>query len=123
MLRYPPHQYMLDTNILDLFPEDRAAIEKLRSRSDTELVVTHIQRDQVERIRDPQEKMRLSELINKLTISMDTDGDIFGTSRCGAARLGDPQEHAGFVREKIKPARHQEDALCYDDFKRKLCSE
>jgi hypothetical protein len=83
-------QFLLDSNIFDKIVETPGAfrlVQRLVADGKIELVVTHIQEDELARITDEQKRQEIASVPRTVT---PTAGFILDVSRLGMARLGDP---------------------------------
>ena len=83
---------MLDTNIFDLIIETPGLAEHLQSLAASDrldIVVTHVQEDELARIPDPEKQRAIQQVPRR---SLPTAVFVLDVSRLGQARLGEGQE-------------------------------
>jgi hypothetical protein len=82
-----PRQFLIDSNIFDRIADDPAAGDLVRSRvaeGVVELLVTHVQEDEIAAIPDEQRRRRLGNAVPRRVVP--THGAIWDVSKWGAAR-------------------------------------
>jgi len=87
---------MLDTNQYDRLlkaPVTYDRLLQLQSHGEIELLTTHIQRDEILAVDDPEKRGPLEALLGQARL-IGTRGVVVGVSRIGLARLGDDKDHA-----------------------------
>jgi len=87
---------MLDTNQYDKLlkaPVTYVRLLELQRQGEIELLTTHIQRDEILAVDDPEKRGRLEALLGQARV-IGTRGVVVGVSRVGLATLGDDKDHA-----------------------------
>jgi rRNA-processing protein FCF1 len=82
-------RYLIDSMILDRIAETVGAldlVQQLRAAEQVELVVTHIQEDEIAEIKDARKRAAISAIPRTVAA---TYGFVVGVSRVGMARLGE----------------------------------
>ena len=103
---------LLDSNAMDLLADLPGAIDTVRAaiRSRTiELLHTHVTRDELAKIPDPDRRARLLEVVAELSNATPTGAFILGHSRLGQARLNNDKHTVHVLRSHS--VKHSPDAL------------
>ena len=104
-----PQRFALDTNVFDQIIESEdslARVERLAARGLIEIVVTHVQEDELAEIQDEPKRARIARVPR---VQEPTSDFIIGVSRLGMARLG-----TGVHLEPLRasnPRKYTNDAL------------
>jgi chromosomal replication initiation ATPase DnaA len=113
---------VFDTSVFDeLVKPEYQGLLTLLEEARFEILITHVQEDELQKIADPEKRRKILDLVEKITKKIPTVGFVLGSvnpskkgfegSRFNEALLGSAEEFDNFIEGKGNKAKHAADTL------------